>query len=109
MLIPPFQALDLALGNAAKAMGLEREIGSIEKGKKADIVVIEPDSPSPVTRESLIGYYTMTFKGDQVEHVIVDGRQVIEKKKLLTADEAEVKRECLEQAKALWRRNGIKV
>ena len=109
MLIPPFQALDLALGNAAKAMGLEKEIGSLEKGKKADIIVIEPDSPSPVTRESLIGYYTMTFKGDQVEHVIVDGRQVIEKRKLVTADEAEVKRECLDQAKALWRRNGIKV
>jgi cytosine/adenosine deaminase-related metal-dependent hydrolase len=109
MVLPPFQALDLALGNAAKAMGLDSEIGSLEKGKKADVIVIKPDSPSPVTRESLIGYYTMTFEGDQVEHVIVDGKLVIERKRLKTADEDEVKRDCLEQAKALWRRNGIKV
>ena len=47
-LIPPFQALDMALGNAARALGLGERIGSLAAGKCADILIVRPDSPSPV-------------------------------------------------------------
>ena len=109
LLIPPFQALDLVLGNAARALGLEREIGSLAPGKKADIVVIDPDSPTPVDPSSVISYYTMTFRGKDVDTVLVDGRIVVEGGKMTTVDEGEVRAACLEEAKVLWRKNGIQV
>lgn len=108
-LIPPFQILDMAVGNGAKAMGLEHSIGSLEKGKKADIIIIRPDSPSPVVPASVISYFTMTFNGCDVEHVIVDGAVVVENGTMTTVDEDEVRRRCREEAEALWRRNGIRL
>jgi 5-methylthioadenosine/S-adenosylhomocysteine deaminase len=109
MLIAPFQVLDMALGNGAKAMGLQEEIGSLSPGKKADIIIINPDSPSPVTPSSFMSYFTMTFNGTEVESVVVDGKLLIEKGELKTVDEREVKKECIKEAKALWKRNGIDV
>ena len=109
MLLPPFQTLDMVLGNGARAMGLQKEIGSLQKGKKADILVLDPDSPTPVTPASVIGWFTMTFKGNDVQHVIVDGQLVVEDRCMTTVDQDEVKKQCLEEAKALWRRNGIEI
>lgn len=109
MLLPPFQALDMVLGNGARAMGLEKEIGSLQKGKKADILVLDPDSPTPVNEASVMGWFTMTFKGSDVRHVIVDGQLVVEDRRMTTVNEGEVRKQCLEEAKALWRRNGIDI
>ncbi len=106
-LIPPFQALDLALGNAAAALGMADEIGSLDVGKKADILLIKPDSPTPVVPSSVIPYFTMTFRGSDVETVIVDGEVVIDGGVSTRVDEAAVRKACVEQAAALWKRNGI--
>lgn len=108
-IIPPFTAVDLALGNAAKALGMEKEIGSIEVGKKADIIIITPDSPVPVVPESVISYFTMTHRGQDVDTVIVDGKIVVEGKKMVTVNENEVREACVEEAKKLWARNGVKL
>ncbi len=107
MLIPPFQALDLALGHAAAALGLKEEIGSLHAGKKADILLIRPDSPSPVTPSTVVPYFTMTFRGCDVETVLVDGEVVIEGGASTRVDETAVRKACVEQAAALWKRNGI--
>jgi cytosine/adenosine deaminase-related metal-dependent hydrolase len=109
MLIPPFQALDIATGNGARAMGLGDEIGSLKIGKKADLIVIRPDSPTPTTPESVLSFFTMTFEGRQVEHVIVDGRVVVKSGHLTTGNEDEIHQACLQEAKLLWQRNGISV
>jgi 5-methylthioadenosine/S-adenosylhomocysteine deaminase len=109
MLLPPFQALDMALGNGARALGLGQRIGSLAPGKRADILIVDPDSPTPVTPESLLSYFTMTFQGRHVETVLVDGRVVVERRKLATGDEEEVAAACVEQARELWRRNGVRV
>ena len=106
-LIPPFQALDLALGNAAAALGMEEEIGSLFAGKRADILLIKPDSPSPITPSSVTAYFTMTFRGSDVETVIVDGDVVVDGGVSTRVDEGAVRKACVEQAAALWKRNGI--
>ncbi len=108
-LIPPFQALDLALGHGAAALGMEREIGSLEPGKKADIILIRPDAPMPVVPSSVIPFFTMTFRGSDVETVIVDGNIVVDGGTSTRVDEAIVRKACVEQAAALWKRNGINV
>lgn len=109
MLIPPFQALDIAIRNGAKAMGLLNEIGSLKEGKKADLIVIDPDSPTPVMPSSLISFLCSTWQGRQVEHVFVDGRPVVFGGRLTTGNEDEIKAECLKEAKNLWKRNGIEI
>ncbi len=108
-LLPPFQALDLVLGNAARALGIEDEVGSLDTGKRADILLIKPDSPVPVVPSSVLSYFTMTFRGTDVETVIVDGDIVVEDGTSIRVDEALVHKACVEQAAALWKRKGIDV
>ncbi len=105
----PFQVLDLVLANGAKALGKEKEIGSLEVGKKADILIIKPNSPVPVAPCSAISYLINTFQGEHVESVVVDGQLVVENGKMTTVDEEEVTAACLEQAKILWRKNGVNI
>jgi 5-methylthioadenosine/S-adenosylhomocysteine deaminase len=108
-LLPVFQVLDMALGNAARALGMEKEIGSLCVGKKADIIIINPDSPSPLAPCSALSYFDMTFQGRQVETVLVDGRVVVENGRSTQVNEEEVRLACQEQAKILWRKTGVKI
>jgi 5-methylthioadenosine/S-adenosylhomocysteine deaminase len=108
-LIPPFQALDMAMGNAARALGLGDRIGSLAPGKCADILIVQPDSPSPVVPSSVMSWFTMTFQGRDVETVIVDGQIVVKERRMTTVNEDDVRAGCVEQARLLWRRNGISV
>lgn len=108
-LIPPFQILDFVLGNAARALGLEDKIGSLAPGKKADIIIINPDTPTPIIPSSVISYFTMTFQGKDVESVLVDGKIVVEKREMTTINEEEVSEACIKQAKILWKKNGVNI
>jgi len=109
MLIPPFQILDMALGNGARALGWENSIGSLEKGKCADILIINPDSPTPITPVSAISYFTMTFLGKDVETVIVDGKITVENGHITQGNEEEITAACREEAKIMWRKTGVDV
>ena len=104
-LMPPFVPLDFALGNAAGALGMEKSIGSIAVGKKADILLIKPDCPSPVNPSSVLSFFTMTFLGKDVETVIVDGKIVVDGKELKTGDEDAIMNECVKESALLWARN----
>ncbi len=108
-LIPPFQALDMALGNAARALGMGDRIGGLAAGKSADILIVNPDCPVPVVPASVISYYTSTFQGRHVETVIVDGKIVVNKGVMTTVNEDEVRRACVHEARVLWRKNGLEV
>jgi 5-methylthioadenosine/S-adenosylhomocysteine deaminase len=108
-LLPPFQALDMVLGNAAKALGLGDRIGSLAVGKRADIIIVHPDSPVPVVPSSVQSWYTMTFQGRNVQTVMVDGKVVVKDGRMTTVNEDEVAAACVAEATKLWRRNGIAV
>jgi 5-methylthioadenosine/S-adenosylhomocysteine deaminase len=108
-LIPPFQALDMALGNAARALGMGAKIGSLAPGKRADILIVKPDSPTPLIPASAMSFFTMTFQGKDVESVMVDGEIVVRNRKMTTVNEEEVATACLEEARVLWRKNGVEV
>jgi cytosine/adenosine deaminase-related metal-dependent hydrolase len=108
-LVPPFQALDMALGNAARALGLGAKIGSLAPGKRADILIVKPDSPTPLIPASALSFFTMTLLGKDVESVMVDGEIVVRNRKMTTVNEEEVATACLHQAMVLWRKNGVEV
>ncbi len=106
--IPARQALRMATIDGARAMGLEQEIGSIETGKRADIVVLNISAlhatPKPKDLASAIVYSTQP---EDVQTVIIDGRIVMRDRKLLTLNEDQVRADANEQGVELFGRAGI--
>ncbi len=78
----------IATINGAKALGLEKEIGSIEVGKKADLAILNLNTPSLTPRNNLIAGLSYSANGSEVETVIIDGQITMENRKILTMDEA---------------------
>ena len=77
----------IATINGAKALGLEQEIGSLEVGKKADIAILNLNTPSLTPRNNLIAGLSYSANGSEVETVIIDGKVTMEDRKILTMDE----------------------
>jgi 5-methylthioadenosine/S-adenosylhomocysteine deaminase len=82
-------ALEMATIGGAKALHMEKEIGSLEKGKKADLVVIGLDEPNAVPMYDVYSQVVYALKGSDVETVVIGGRMVMRDKKLLTINETE--------------------
>ncbi|MEM2897473.1 MAG: amidohydrolase family protein, partial [Candidatus Bathyarchaeia archaeon] len=94
--LPAEQVLEMATINGAKALGLESEIGSIEVGKKADVITIGLKKPHLTPCFNPASNIVYAAQGSDVDTVIVDGKIVVREGKLLTMDEGEI----LEEAKA---------
>lgn len=77
----------IATINGAKALGLEKEIGSLEAGKKADIAILNLNTPALTPRNNLIAGLSYSANGSEVETVIIDGKITMENRKILTMDE----------------------
>jgi len=101
--------LEMATINGAKAVGLEHEIGSLEEGKKADIIVLELRKPHLTPIFSLASNLVYAASGGDVETTIVDGRILMENKRLLTLDEDKVLMEAERRGRSLLERSGVKV
>ena len=81
------ETIRIATINGAKALGLEKEIGSLEEGKKADIAILNLNTPSLTPRNNLIAGLSYSANGSEVETVIIDGKVTMENRKILTMDE----------------------
>ncbi len=77
----------IATINGARALGLEKEIGSLEAGKKADIAILDLNVPSLNPRNNLLAGLSYSANGSEVETVIIDGKVTMENRKVLTMDE----------------------
>lgn len=83
-------AIEMATINGAKAMGMEDEVGSLEEGKKADIVIFDSNRLDwrPLFNE--IQSLVYSANADHVESVIINGEMVVDRRKVLTVDEDEI-------------------
>lgn len=81
------EVLRIATINGARALGLEKEIGTLEAGKKADIAILNLNTPSLSPRNNLIAGLSYSANGSEVETVIIDGQVTMEGRKVLTMDE----------------------
>lgn len=77
----------IATINGARALGLEKETGSLEAGKKADIAILNLNTPSLTPRNNLIAGLSYSANGSEVETVIIDGKITMENRRVLTLDE----------------------
>ncbi len=100
-IMPATKVFELATLGGARALSLEKEIGSIEKGKKADIILVDIKKPRffPIARETVISNLVYTAHGSDVDTTIVDGRILMEDKRLKTIDDANVLEKAQVEAK----------
>ena len=71
----------------AEALGAEAEIGSLIVGKKADCIVLDLDQPHLIPLYNVPSHLVYAARGNDVLHSIIDGRIVMENRRLLTLDE----------------------
>jgi len=88
------QAFEFATIRGAQALHLEKEIGSLEKGKRADILVIDRDTLNQIPLYNLYSDLVYATKASDVETVIINGRLVMRNRRLLTLNEAAVKNDA---------------
>jgi len=108
--VPAMQALRIATIGGAKALALEKQIGTLEAGKDADVIVVNLDSPhsTPSSGDpaSALVYSAQT---SDVRSVVIDGRVVMKDRELLTLDESSVVQNANREAAELIKRAGIDV
>jgi 5-methylthioadenosine/S-adenosylhomocysteine deaminase len=88
------QAFELATISGARALHLEKEIGSIEKGKRADLVIVNRDSLNQIPVYNIYSDLVYATKASDVETVIINGKIVMRDRRLLTLNEAAIKAEA---------------
>lgn len=90
-LVVPSKVLEMATRNPAKAMGWDSEIGSIEVGKKADLVLVKADDwRYAAVRRPLTAFLFNGGTAD-IKHVFVDGIQLVRDGELTMVDEAQLR------------------
>ena len=78
--------LKMATIGGAKAIGLDDQIGSLEAGKSADIIIIDTEKPHLVPMYNPVSHIIYTVQGSDVRDVIVEGKTLMEDRNFLTVD-----------------------
>ncbi len=83
-------ALDMATIGGARVLGMEKEIGSLETGKLADMIVVRLDRPNAVPLYDPISQMVYALKADDVRDVMVNGKPVVRDGSILTLNEPQI-------------------
>ncbi|WP_162047952.1 amidohydrolase family protein [Vibrio taketomensis] len=89
----PYELVELATIGGARALNMQDDIGSLEVGKKADIVIFETDSPNMQPNYDPFSTIAFSAYPQNVEYTIVNGKMIVEKGELVTVDLAEHNKE----------------
>jgi 5-methylthioadenosine/S-adenosylhomocysteine deaminase len=109
---PCAEVLEMATLGGARALGLEAQIGSLEVGKKADIILVDLDQPHlwPVLGgkyENIIEQIVYSANAGDVSHTIVDGKVLMEDRQVLTLSVEEVREQVREATSELLQLAGM--
>jgi 5-methylthioadenosine/S-adenosylhomocysteine deaminase len=108
--IPAQQALRMATHGGAKALGLEKQIGSLEIGKRADAIVVNIDSLHSIPHaRDLVSALVYSAQTADVQSVVIDGEIVMKDRKLVTLNENEIFADAVRESSELIKRAGIEV
>ncbi len=90
-------------------MGIENEGGSLEVGKKADLIIVDMAAIGLMPNTNPVSNLVYAGGGQYVDTVIVDGRPLMREKQLLTLDEDKIRQKALEHSDALIKRSGVTI
>jgi 5-methylthioadenosine/S-adenosylhomocysteine deaminase len=101
------EALEMATIAGAEAIGMADRLGSLEVGKKADLVVFESESPHWAPPGDPALALVWSSDGRHVRTVVVDGRVVVDEGRCVNVDEQLLRQEAAQAARALLERSGL--
>jgi cytosine/adenosine deaminase-related metal-dependent hydrolase len=107
--MPPERVLEMATIRGAEALLLEREIGSIEPGKRADLVLYDLDTPEWRPLLNPLNNLVYAATGASVRTVLIDGRVVLDEGRLTTVDERALYDRVERLARAQVARAGLRI
>jgi 5-methylthioadenosine/S-adenosylhomocysteine deaminase len=88
--LPATAVLDMATRGGATALGLGAQIGSLEVGKRADVIVVDTRGPRQTPMFDPVAHLVYSAHGDDVTTTIVHGKVLMRDRKVLTVNEAAV-------------------
>lgn len=98
-IIKAYDILKMATIDGAKLLGLNHEIGTIEIGKKADIILIDINKPHLTPENDIVTNLVYSANSSDVDTVIVDGKLLMQNRILVEIDEAEILKNTRNMAK----------
>lgn len=105
--LPAPQALRMATIDGARALGLDREIGSLEVGKRADVIIVDLDRLHSSPQTDIVSSLVYSTQAGDVRTTIIDGRIVMRDRGLLSLDEDVVIDDANREANELSRRASL--
>jgi 5-methylthioadenosine/S-adenosylhomocysteine deaminase len=84
--LPAAAAFEMATIRGARALGMEKEIGSLETGKRADLIAVRLDAPHAAPLYNVYSQLVYALKASDVAHVMVNGKLVVRNRRVLTID-----------------------
>ncbi|GAB4839732.1 hypothetical protein Ancab_020442 [Ancistrocladus abbreviatus] len=105
--LPAEVVLKLATINGAKTVLWDNEIGSLEVGKKADMVIVDPSQWTMAPVHDCISNLVYTMRTENIVSVICNGKWIMKDKKILTVNEGEVISKAKQASAQLLERAGI--
>lgn len=99
--LPAYQSLQMATIESAKLLAIDHETGSLEVGKKADMILIGLNRPHLQPVHNIVSLLAYSVNGADVDTTIVNGKILMQNRQLLTLDEQEVMRQGNRRAKRI--------
>lgn len=99
--VPSMKVLEMSTINGARALGREDEIGSLEVGKKADVILIDLKKPHLTPITDIVSHLVYSSNGADVESVIIDGNILMKEREVLTLKEKDVIRKAQKHSEEL--------
>ena len=107
-LMPPGKLLEMVTIDAARGLGMAQAIGSLEAGKKADVITVDLATPHAYPPNMPVHRLVFFAGGADVRDVIVDGRILMRERIVTTVDEKEVLAEAAAETEAMLDRSGLR-
>lgn len=102
--LPAKKVIEMATIDGARALGLDGLVGSLEVGKRADLILLDARKPHLTPLHDVYAALVYSARGSDVDTVIIDGKIVMEKRNVKTLNEDEVMRRAEEKARDLLSR-----
>lgn len=107
--VPAETVLEMATIRGAQALGLEQEIGSLEPGKRADFILVNMDAPHLTPVWDPVSSLVYAACGTDVDTVVIDGKIVMQGRKVLTLDEEAILTDVRSRYREVARRGGLEI